>query len=356
MVTQIFQKYHSRENVVTANTVFFLQRVKSISPEIYYQFIDNLFSEETTENGLQESMFLQDGQNKKGGRSIPDAVILQPSYKIVIETKLYGEFRLEQLKGHLNDFSNEDNKLLLSIDENDMDEKFKSNFQHILNNFNNLSHLGNKISFKHITFRSLIRTISSFSDERDYELNNLINDFHNYCVEDNLINNPKSLMRVPPVGASFNENLQFKLYYNNKLHFKNVAYIGLYTDKSVKAVGKVLKIAIVGYDDNGLNILKVRDPLRPETKVGLNENEKSRIIGAIRSNEKQKRGWNLHTPQAYYLVDKFVKTNFNKISKGGLLGFKYFDLSDYGLVNNSGKCLFKNVDELAAKLSNKTWS
>ncbi len=70
----------------------------------------------------------------------------------------------------------------------------------------------------------------------------------------------------------------------------------------------------------------------------------------------KKRGWNLHTPQAYYLVDKFVKTNFNKISKGGLLGFKYFDLSDYGLVNNSGKCLFKNVDELAAKLSNKTWS
>lgn len=45
MSTQIFQQYHSKENVVTANLMFFLERVKHISISTYYSFIEELFTE-----------------------------------------------------------------------------------------------------------------------------------------------------------------------------------------------------------------------------------------------------------------------------------------------------------------------
>ena len=50
-----------------------------------------------------------------GDDSVPDAVISQKSFKIVVETKLYNQFDKRQLVNHLKEFGSEDIKVLLTL-------------------------------------------------------------------------------------------------------------------------------------------------------------------------------------------------------------------------------------------------
>ena len=59
---------------------------------------------------------------KYNGASRPDAVISQPAFKIVVETKLSDWFYSDQLIRHLESFKNEDYKVLVSLAPEAMDE------------------------------------------------------------------------------------------------------------------------------------------------------------------------------------------------------------------------------------------
>ena len=58
-----------------------------------------------------------------GDERVPDAVISQKSFKIVVETKLYNQFGKQQLLNHLKEFSTEDIKVLLTLDPKPMKQQ-----------------------------------------------------------------------------------------------------------------------------------------------------------------------------------------------------------------------------------------
>lgn len=119
MKVHLFQRYHSKENVATANSMLLLSRLYSYSPDKLFLLLDFIL----TENKDIKIHFNM--QERIVGGTTPDATIGQASFKVIIETKLYSQFSLSQLKGHLKGFKNEDYKVLLTLDPREISEKLK---------------------------------------------------------------------------------------------------------------------------------------------------------------------------------------------------------------------------------------
>ena len=99
MKIHYFQRYHKGEDVATANTMLLLSRLYTYSSKKFFQFLkEQDFGDIVCEPEL--SFVLQD----KSEESVSDATITQPSFKIVIETKLTDWFYQEQLIRHLSKF------------------------------------------------------------------------------------------------------------------------------------------------------------------------------------------------------------------------------------------------------------
>lgn len=71
-----------------------------------------------------------------GDESVPDAIISQKSFKIVVETKLHNQFQQDQLEKHLTQFGTEEIKVLLTLDPKPMKESLMDSFGIVLKKYN----------------------------------------------------------------------------------------------------------------------------------------------------------------------------------------------------------------------------
>ena len=86
MQIHYFQRYHSKENVDTSNTMLMLSRLYNYNADKFFSMINSLIL------GEDESPEITFDLQVAGDDSVPDAVISQKSFKIVVETKLYNQF------------------------------------------------------------------------------------------------------------------------------------------------------------------------------------------------------------------------------------------------------------------------
>ncbi|WP_323957951.1 hypothetical protein [Aeromonas caviae] len=100
-----FQRYSSRENAVTNNTLLLFSKIYEHSP----LQLANLLSEITGEN---IEIGIDINQQQRMGDSIPDGSIGQRSFKILIETKVDASIDVGQLERHANQFKGEEQKIL----------------------------------------------------------------------------------------------------------------------------------------------------------------------------------------------------------------------------------------------------
>ena len=184
MKIHYFQRYHGKEDMATANTMLLLSRLYSYSPDKFFKFLkseyfDNLFEPELVFT-LQE----------KSSDSRPDATITQEGFKIVVETKLTDWFYSEQLMRHLNSFGNEKNKVMITLASELMSEEKRLDFEKQLKEYNSTQ----KYPVIHIntTFEKIINAIRRFIDDRDYEMRDILDDYRDYCYNDNLISGADS--------------------------------------------------------------------------------------------------------------------------------------------------------------------
>jgi hypothetical protein len=95
-----FQRYSQKENVVTNNTLLLFSRLYAYNPFRFDNFLNEaLQGKSSVDVGIS---FQQ--QTKSPEKSIPDGLLSQQSFKVVIETKLYSNYHLDQLRGHLGVF------------------------------------------------------------------------------------------------------------------------------------------------------------------------------------------------------------------------------------------------------------
>lgn len=78
-------------------------------------------------------------------------------------------------------------------------------------------------------------------------MKDVLDDFRDFCEHDGLVNvsDADSLMRMQLAGRTFEANVSGSIYYcNAKTKLRDFAYLGLYKDKSIRAIGKVAAVAL----------------------------------------------------------------------------------------------------------------
>ncbi len=339
MQIHYFQRYHSKENVDTSNTMLMLSRLYNYSPDKFFSMLNELVFDgaETPEVTfrLQET----------GKGSVPDAVISQKSFKIVVETKLYNQFDGKQLWNHLNAFGAEECKVLLTLDPKPMRMELKESFDAVLKEYNkdNRQRLVTPIAHKNLTFEELVDAIADVVDVRDAEMVAVLDDFRRYCFDEKLIPDEHKWMRAIVAGTTIQDNMELNLFYDKESRgFSNHGYIGLYHRKSIRAIGKLIK-TVTAVEDNGAMVWK--------TEVGspVTEEEKARIMEAIRRSEQY--GYDLRTEShRYFLVDHFYPIDFRKDSPNPIQKSKYFNLADM-----FGYDKMPETNVIAGQLDGRTW-
>lgn len=333
MKLHYFQRYHSKENVVTANTMLLLSRLYSYDVNKFYRFLSNFLAEEFHANlsfNLQEN----------NGCSIPDATIEQPSFKFVIETKLYSNFDSEQLLCHLKSFRNQEYKILLTLDPKSFDKNFEINLHNQIDKYNKENNTN--IIHKHLTFKQLIKFVRDEINDRDYDLGTVVEDYEDYCYLEGLIPDSWKRMRVQLAGTTFNLNKELNLYYDNATRgFSDHEYLGLYNQKAVRAIGKINAIATAVYENEKLKVEvesgNITTDMEEKIKIAI-EQSKNFDYDLVKYKHR------------YFFVDKFYETDLKKVTPYAPMGTRFFDLCDVLQTDN-----LPDVETIAELLYKKTW-
>ena len=107
-----FHRYSHKENVATNNTLLLFSRLPQNSPRKFKGFLNDLLEDTDLNAGVYFN------QQVKAKNSVPDGIISQTSFKVIIETKMHQNFVLKQLDDHLKSFEDEKYQILLSLSQN----------------------------------------------------------------------------------------------------------------------------------------------------------------------------------------------------------------------------------------------
>lgn len=238
MQIHYFQRYHSKENVDTSNTMLMLSRLYNYNADKFFAMLNALIL------GQDETPEITFDLQVVGDESVPDAIISQKSFKIVVETKLHNQFQQNQLEKHLTQFGTEEIKVLLTLDPKPMKESLMDSFGTVLKKYNadKINEIKTPIRHVNITFEQLVVAMEDIVDERDSEIMAVLDDYKKYCFDEKLIPDDENWMRAIVAGTTLEDNLQYDFYYDQASRgYSGHGYIGLYKEKSIRAIGKIEK-------------------------------------------------------------------------------------------------------------------
>lgn len=322
-----FQRYSSRENAVTNNTLQLFARIYEQSPTQ----LANLLSEITVQN---VEIGIDINQQQRSGDSVPDGSIEQRSFKILIETKVDSGVDHKQLKRHANQFKSEEQKILLLLTKevigHEQLDKIASKVQGA----------SPGVIFANTTFEEICSKSKLLFKEHETQINAIIEDYWQYCNDSELFDQAKFLMRVLPCGVSLKLNAKYGIYYHpSDRGYTNHRYLGVYANKSVRYIWKIKSVFDITWD--GETLIK-------ELVDGEDTDEfDDRIISII---EESKSHCGYFTDEGYqFFCGDPVETNFRKESSGGIQGARFFNLKE--LTDDLG-----SVEAIGKKLRGRTWS
>lgn len=339
MQIHYFQRYHSKENVDTSNTMLMLSRLYNYNADKFFSMMKTLIL------GEDESPEISFDLQVAGDDSVPDAVISQKSFKIVVETKLYNQFEKYQLVNHLKQFGSEDMKVLLTLDPRPMKPELFDELAAEIRKYNgaNKEYLVTPIKHVNLTFEQLVDAMEDIVDDRDTEIISVLEDFKKYCFDEKLIPDSHKWMRAIVAGTTFRDNMELNLFYDQESRkYTEHGYIGLYKDKSIRGFGKLKKTILAR---------EVEGEIRFRTEHGepATEEEMARIKEAIRRADEY--GYNLRTvSHRYFMVEKFYPIDFRKSSKNPIQKSKFFNLADMFQYQS-----MPDTQQIARDLNGRTW-
>ena len=335
MKIHYFQRYHEKENVATANTMLLLSRLYSYSSDKFFRFLKSEFFSDAFEPEIVFNL------QEKSVESIPDATITQESFKIVVETKMSDWFYSDQLLRHLKSFRDEKYKVMITLAPEMMNPEKKKEFDEHLKEYNATQ--THPVMHVNTIFERLVEAIQYVIDDKDYEMQEVLDDYLNYCYKDKLIivSDSWKRMRVQLAGTTFNFNIKENLYYDNiDRGFSAHDYLGLYKEKSVRAIGKITAIITAVITETGIEY---------KAELGnLNDERQQQIARAI---EDAKNYGYVLDANRYFFVDKFYETDFKKITPRAPMGSRIFDLTQILETEQ-----LPETQEIAEKLATKTWN
>lgn len=333
-----FARYTQKENMVTNNTMLLFKRLHNNSTDKFNRFLNSILED----SGIELDIDIKFGQQEKGYQSVPDAYIQQDSFKIIIETKLYGQQDISQLKNHFTEFEDIQNQVFLWVNKEPIADKYRKQIIKEINKINNKRQ--NPIFFAATTFKEICEIFNEILNDYDFEMKEIVEDFEAFCNEAGIIDNADTKIRFVPVGDTLVENMKYNIYYDPSYKgYQNHHYIGLYNDKTIKGVGKIVCIVDANYT-------KASDKMTTTSHLGTLTDSQTKMIKEVMNDAYNNYGYKIFKDHRFFIVDKFYETEFTKESKGGMVGKRYFDLST--LKDYKKKM---STQEIAELLSGKEW-
>jgi hypothetical protein len=326
--------------MVTNNTMLLFKRLSNNSNEKFDRFLNSILEN----SGVNLDTTVKFGQQEKGNGSVPDAYIQQETFKILIETKLYGQENVNQIKNHFSEFKDEKNQIFLWINNEPIKDAYRSEIVDELNKFNALRI--NSISFATVTFKEICEIFNDTLTDYDFEMKDMIQDYEAFCIESGLIDNVSSRIRFVATGTTFNQNMKYSIYHDPRSKgYQNHRYIGIYTNKAVRGIGEIICIVDADYDNETDDLTVISN------QFGVLTNEQKITLKTVIKEAHSTSGYDLACGERFFFVDKYYETNFIKTSKNGMMGKRYYDVS---IVEGYDKNM--NAEEIANLLRGKGWS
>lgn len=310
-----FPHYHQAENVVTNHVMVMLRTLYNVSPKLLEGLLQALCQEEVT-IGPRFS------QQIAGSHSVPDGLVLQKPLSIFVETKLGSYLDAEQLKRHCESISsrsvNQPGNFLIALGSG-------SSGLAIPEEVTALAHkLGIKIA--RASFRELVDHMAEAALRvTDLALRDVIQEFTDFVYAQKLVPREDQFLVAMLTGTSWRENLEYGIYYEpveRNPKWQRAAFLGLYHDRQVSHVGRIVT-AVAAVEDGGQLIFR-----QPE-KGRLDDGQRLGVQKIIEAAQAYYEAFQTEEHR-YYIVDKFEPTDFKKVTPGGMIGYRYFDIEDIG--------------------------
>lgn len=304
-----FQTYSQRENHVTNNTMLMLRHVYATSPRLLEDVLQALLEEDEVEIGPRFE------QQVGAAHSIPDAVLSQKALHIYLEAKHGDGLSNDQIKRHLNSIAEKkhssNSAFLIGLTKNEINKEDQENWKQ--------QALSHGITFMATSYRELLEVLGSVCGSFQ-RLQEVFEDFQAFIGGEGLLPDQHRKLAAMLCGQSWQENIRHGVYFepaNRPPKWTRAHFIGSYRQKSVSHVGRIEASAICRKIDDQLLIDKV--------EMGeLSSEQKDRIFEIINAASYYP---DLGAePHRYYLVDHFFETDVRKVSKGGMMGFRYLDI------------------------------
>jgi len=327
VLNNYFQRYSERENVVTDNTMRLLKMLQDYKVSYYNNFLSRIGAIE--DKSLDINIVVQ--EKVESTKSLPDAIISQVGYKIVIEVKLSNNFDETQLINHLEELKgNIENKILLTIGKEKMIPTTKLK----------IDEMTSSVLAKHvnITFSDIVNIIFDIV-KGDIYFENILEDYKNFCLANNILETSKNKLYVFAVKDTMNLDVKYNLYYRPYQNYEAFEYLGLYNNKEIKYIGKVKARVLVKITEN--------DEIEIQAN-NISEHDRNKIIAAVGDDDFTGEKGNSYY---FYLVDKFIKTSYKKETPYPIFGRKLFDLEQV----IGSKVSDMSLENIIDVLNNKTW-
>jgi hypothetical protein len=322
-----FQRYSSVENTVTNNTLQLIARIYEYSPIQASKLLN-----EITGANVEIGIAIQ--QQTRHKDSVPDGLITQQGFKILIEAKVDAAIDTDQLVRHARSFSNESVKILLLLTKQSISKTLIQETKRAI------CKVDDTVLFCNVTYQRICRSVQGLFKEYEHEIVSLVEDYVEYCNDSHLYDQSSYLMRVLPCSDTYVLNKEYGIYFQpSDRNCTDHAFVGIYANKSVQSIWQIESVYDVAW--NGTSLKK-------NFVSGVDSGSKydQKIIAIIEA-ARNECGYKVSDGCRFYCGEPF-ETDFKKTSPGGIQGARFFNLKD--VIGD-----FSDAEEAANLLSFKTW-
>jgi hypothetical protein len=183
-------------------------------------------------------------QQTQKENSVPDGIVAQQGFKLVIETKNNAGAPKDQLKRHLDSFTgNEEKGVLILLSKEKEKRKRLEEIRQVVESQKP------SVEFHNLTFEEICKAADGLFGEHEEEMQKIVEDFIDYCDEEGLNERSKHLMRIVPCGKTWKMNLNNGVYFQpSSRGYSPHQYIGIYHNKEIKGILDIKGVFDADYD------------------------------------------------------------------------------------------------------------
>lgn len=272
-------------------------------------------------------------QRAAGDDAVPDGLVVQRSFKILVVAKVDSAVSLDQMLRHARSFGNEDQKILLLVTREPVGHQAK-----VIAGLIRGTHPA--VLFRNITFGAVGDALTRQSGGADGPMADLIDSYREFCDQLGLFESSRVFLRVVPCGRGLDTVKKSGIYYQpTESSYNPRSLLGLYADRKVQAVLGVRSVFDVQLAGGDLTKKLIDGENTDRFDAGLRE-----VIESVRVSS----GSNISTGTRFFCGDVH-DTDFRKSSPGDVFRVRLVELGR--IVGGAG-----DAGEVASRLRGKEWA